>query len=60
MIYIIFPVLLFLIIVLLKWIANLTEDNFDLKVKVEELDIINNQLCKENLELIDKLLEAGI
>jgi len=49
-------VLLFLIIVLLKWIVNLTEDNFDLKVKVEELNIINNQLCKENLDLMDRVL----
>jgi len=60
MIYILTAVLLFFIIVLLKWLINLTEDNFDLKVKVEELNIINDQLCKENLELIDKLLEAGI
>lgn len=52
-------VLLFLIIVLLKWIANLTEDNFDLKVKVEELNIINYQLCKENLELMDRVLEKN-
>lgn len=57
MIYILTAVLLFLIIVLLKWIVNLTEDNFDLKVKVEELNIINDQLCKENLELMDRVLE---
>jgi len=56
-IYILTAVLLFLIIVLLKWIVNLTEDNFDLKVKVEELNIINDQLCKENLELMDRVLK---
>lgn len=59
MIYILTAVLLFLIIVLLKFIANLTEDNFDLKVKVEELNIINDQLCKENLELMDRVLERN-
>ena len=59
MIYILTAVLLFLIIVLLKWLINLTEDNFDLKVKVEELNIINDQLCKENLELMDRVLERN-
>lgn len=58
-IYILTAVLLFFIIVLLKWLINLTEDNFDLKVKVEELNIINDQLCKENLELMDRVLEKN-
>ena len=28
--------------------------------KIEQLNDLNNGLCKENLELMDKLLEAGI
>lgn len=58
---IIFIVVLFISVVALMLILIEVIDSKDkYKHDVERLNDLNNGLCKENLALIDKLLESGI
>lgn len=58
--FIFFFVLVILFIWLLKIVAMQKETILNLKLTIEDLNKDNNGLCKENLGLMDKLLEAGI
>jgi len=58
--FIFFFVLVILFIWLLKIVAMQKETIINLRLTIEDLNKDNNGLCKENLELMDKLLEAGI
>lgn len=58
--FIFFFVLVILFIWLLKIVAMQKETILNLKLTIEDLNKDNNGLCKENLELMDKLLEDGI
>ena len=58
--FIFFFVLVILFIWLLKIVAMQKETIINLKLTIEDLNKDNNGLCKENLELVDRLLEAGI
>lgn len=58
--FIFFFVLVILFIWLLKIVAMQKETIINLKLTIEDLNKDNNGLCKENLDLMDKLLEAGI
>ena len=58
--FIFFFVLVILFIWLLKIVAMQKETILNLKLTIEDLNKDNNGLCKENLELMDKLIEAGI
>lgn len=55
---IIFIIVLFISVVFLMLILiEVINKNDELKKQVEDLNKDNNGLCKENLELMDKLLE---
>lgn len=58
--FIFFFVLVILFIWLLKIVAMQKETILNLKLTIEDLNKDNNGLCKENLDLMDKLIEAGI
>ena len=58
---IIFITVLFISVVALMLILiEVIEKNDELKKQVEELNKDNDGLCRENLELMDRLLEAGL
>jgi len=58
--FIFFFVLVILFIWLLKIVAMQKETILNLKLTIEDLNKDNNGLCRDNLDLMDKLLEAGI
>ncbi len=58
---IIFITVLFISVVALMLILiEVIEKNDKLRKDRDQLNELNNGLCRENLELMDKLLEAGI
>ena len=58
---IIFITVLFISVVALMLILiEVIEKNDNLRKDIGQLNELNNSLCRENLELMDKLLEAGI
>ena len=58
---IIFITVLFAFVVALMIILiEVNEKNDKLRKDRDQLNELNDGLCKENLELMDKLLEAGI
>ena len=58
--FIFFTIIIIALIWLMVIVARQKETIRDLKLTIEDLNIDNNGLCKENLKFIDKLLEAGI
>ena len=58
---IIFITVLFIsVVVLMLILIEVVEKNDKLRKDRDQLNELNNGLCRENLELMDKLLEAGI
>ena len=58
---IIFITVLFISVVALMLILiEVIEKNDKLRKDRDQLNELNNGLCRENLELMDKLLESGI
>ncbi len=58
---IIFITVLFISVVALMLILiEVIDKNDKLRKDVDQLNELNNGLCRENLELMDKLLEDGI
>ena len=58
---IIFITVLFISVVALMLILiEVIEKNDKLRKDRDQLNELNNGLCRENLELMDKLLEAGL
>ncbi len=58
---IIFITVLFIsVVVLMLILIEVIEKNDKLRKDRDQLNELNNGLCRENLELMDKLLEAGI
>ena len=58
---IIFITVLFISVVALMLILiEVIEKNDKLRKDRDQLNELNNGLCRENLELMDRLLEAGI
>ena len=58
---IIFITVLFIsVVALMLVLIEVIDKNDKLRKDVDQLNELNNGLCRENLELMDRLLEAGI